>query len=367
MIMLAVIAVMLILGVVFVGYIRGWLGDSGEAALLTDIRGIINMTRDGITYPVEQDAPLREGDVITMGPGAYALVSTEDGTGVCLGERTKITVTDPSSGSLAIEVQEGELFCTVTEKGVIRLSFSLGSIQAQDSVFALGVRSGSASLDVFAGNVEGLGPGETADYLSGHERQSGPLEITSLDSFVLTRLRDANRTYETCFSDDDITALEERRKEEKESAGAGAMNEDLAKLGLEHECTVSIVCRTILDNWDRLAVEKQEFVPEDGIILATVRVPFAEGESAFDATKRACDAYGIQMEYSWTPLYDAFYVEGINHVYEFDCGAESGWMFKVNGWFPNYGASSYILSDGDAIMWEYTCVGLGTDIGGGGM
>ena len=51
--MLAVIAVMLVLGVVFVGYIRGWLGDSGEAALLTDIRGIINMTRDGITYPVE--------------------------------------------------------------------------------------------------------------------------------------------------------------------------------------------------------------------------------------------------------------------------------------------------------------------------
>ena len=86
------------------------------------------------------------------------------------------------------------------------------------------------------------------------------------------------------------------------------MNEDLAMLGLEHECTVSIVCRTILDNWDRLAVEKQEFVPEDGIILATVRVPFAERESAFDATKRACDAYGIQMEYSWTPLYDAIYV-----------------------------------------------------------
>ena len=100
------------------------------------------------------------------------------------------------------------------------------------------------------------------------------------------------------------------------------------------------------------------------MILAVVKVPFAEGESAFDATKRACEAYGLQIEYSWTPLYNSYYVEGINHLYEFDCGAESGWMFKVNGWFPNYGASSYALQDGDAIMWEYTCVGLGADLGG---
>lgn len=365
--MVAVIAVILALGVAFVGYIRGWFGDTAEAAVLTDIKGIINMTRDGITYPVEQDTPLRKGDVITMGPGAYAFVMTDGGTGAALGERSKVTVIDPSSGSLSLFLGEGEIFCTAGGKGGIALSFELGSIKAQDAVFALSVRSGSASLDVFAGSVEGISAGENADYLTGQGRQSGPLKIESLDRFILTRLRDANSTCETCFSDDDITALEEKRREEKESAGAENMKDDLAELGLEYECTVSIVCHTILDNWDRLVVEKQEFVPEDGVILAAVRVPFSEGESAFDATKRACDAYGIQMEYSWTPLYDAFYVEGINHIYEFDCGAESGWMFKVNGWFPNYGASAYILSDGDAVMWEYTCVGLGTDIGGGGM
>ena len=81
-------------------------------------------------------------------------------------------------------------------------------------------------------------------------------------------------------------------------------------------------------------------------------------------TKRACDAYGVQIEYSWTPLYDSYYVEGINHLYEFDCGSESGWMYKVNGWFPNYGASAYSVQEGDAVIWEYTCVGLGADIGG---
>ena len=73
---------------------------------------------------------------------------------------------------------------------------------------------------------------------------------------------------------------------------------------------------------------------------------------------------GIQLEYAWTPMYDSYYIEGINHLYEFDCGSGSGWMYKVNGWFPNYGCSSYHLEDGDSIVWIYTCQ-LGDDIGGG--
>ena len=48
---------------------------------------------------------------------------------------------------------------------------------------------------------------------------------------------------------------------------------------------------------------------------------------------------------------------------EFDNGRKSGWMYTVNGWFPNYGCSSYYLRDGDVIVWCYTCEGLGTDVG----
>ena len=58
-------------------------------------------------------------------------------------------------------------------------------------------------------------------------------------------------------------------------------------------------------------------------------------------------------------MYNSYYVEGIGNLYEFDCGSESGWMYKVNGWFPNYGCSSYTLSDGDVIVWCYTCNGRG--------
>ena len=105
------------------------------------------------------------------------------------------------------------------------------------------------------------------------------------------------------------------------------------------------------------------YVPDNGTILAATTVSFTAGETVFDVLKRICDERNIQIEYSYTPLYGSYYIEGINHLYEFDCGQQSGWMYKVNGWFPNYGCSSYKLEGGETIVWCYTCKGLGTDVG----
>jgi len=131
-----------------------------------------------------------------------------------------------------------------------------------------------------------------------------------------------------------------------------------------YTCTISIRCDTILDNMENLTEGKAQYVPANGAILATSSVQFYDGETVFDVLKRACKAAGIQLEYSWTPMYNSYYIEGINHLYEFDCGEESGWMYKVNGWFPNYGCSAYTLRDGDKIVWCFTCNGLGADVGG---
>ena len=128
-------------------------------------------------------------------------------------------------------------------------------------------------------------------------------------------------------------------------------------------CTITIRCDTIFDNLDSLEEAKAPYVPEDGEILPVITVEFTPGETVFDVLQRVCEAADLQIEYSWTPLYDSYYVEGINHLYEFDCGFESGWMYKVNGWFPNYGCSAYELQGGEEIVWSYTCVGLGADLG----
>ena len=128
-------------------------------------------------------------------------------------------------------------------------------------------------------------------------------------------------------------------------------------------CTITIRCDTIFDNADALEEAKAPYVPEDGVILPVTTVEFIPGATVFQVLQRVCEASELQLEYSWTPLYDSYYVEGINHLYEFDCGFESGWMYMVDGWFPNYGCSAYELQGGEEIVWYYTCKGLGTDEG----
>ena len=113
----------------------------------------------------------------------------------------------------------------------------------------------------------------------------------------------------------------------------------------------------------QLSPGKEGYVPSSGVILRTVTVGFNKGETVFDVLKRTCKEKGIQIEYSYTPMYGSYYIEGINNLYEFDCGNQSGWMYKVNGWFPNYGCSSYKLEDKDSIVWAFTCNGLGADLG----
>ncbi len=129
-------------------------------------------------------------------------------------------------------------------------------------------------------------------------------------------------------------------------------------------CTISISCATILEHLDELDPEKVELVAEDGWILAPVTVEFTAGQNVFDVLLATVKANAIHMEYQNTPMYETAYIEGIGNLYEFDCGALSGWMYKVNGWFPNYGCSRYAVQAGDVIEWVYTC-DLGSDVGGG--
>lgn len=122
-------------------------------------------------------------------------------------------------------------------------------------------------------------------------------------------------------------------------------------------CTISISCDSVLDNRSRLKAGKEAFIPSDGCILAIRSVGFSQGETVLDILNRVCDSEEIQLEYSYSPLYDSYYVEGINHLYEFDCGSSSGWTYQVNDIYPNYGCSAYTVSDGDVILWSYTCTG----------
>lgn len=139
--------------------------------------------------------------------------------------------------------------------------------------------------------------------------------------------------------------------------------QDVVVSDREYTCTLSVRCDTIVKNINWLDSEKIDIVPKDGIIFAEKTVTFYEGESVFDVLLREMKRNNIHMEFENTPIYNSAYIEGIANLYEFDCGERSGWMYRVNGWFPNYGCSRYQLADGDKIEWVYTC-DLGVDVGG---
>ena len=115
--------------------------------------------------------------------------------------------------------------------------------------------------------------------------------------------------------------------------------------------TLSIRCDTIKDR------EKvNRLIPDDGIILDTTTFTAAEGDTVYDVLIQAIRAEHIPLDNRGAK--GAAYIAGINALYEFDYGELSGWMYRVNGEFPDVGCESYHVSDGDKIEWLYT-----TDIG----
>lgn len=145
---------------------------------------------------------------------------------------------------------------------------------------------------------------------------------------------------------------------EELSSGAGVVP------GVPEEvlhATLSVTCAVLVGNTD-LDSEKAALVPADGVIFPAASVEFYSGESVFNLLSREMRKNGIHMEFKSSAAYRTAYVEGIGNLYEFDAGELSGWMYRVNGSFPNKGCSSYLLSDGDTVEWVYTC-DLGKDVG----
>ena len=127
----------------------------------------------------------------------------------------------------------------------------------------------------------------------------------------------------------------------------------------DRSCTLSVRCDNAVAA-DTLAPETAAILPADGVLLADTAVAFAYGETVFDVLLRAARTAGLHLEFEKTPLYGGVYIEGIGNLYAFDGGDLSGWVYAVNGVFPEVSASAYVLADGDTVEWIYTC-DLGRD------
>lgn len=127
-------------------------------------------------------------------------------------------------------------------------------------------------------------------------------------------------------------------------------------------CSFEIDCRTILENEKKLKDKAKPFVPSDGIILPKYTCEIYEGDTVLDVLLRVCETNGVEVIYTDMPMFNSCYVEGIGGIFEKDCGGSSGWMYSVNGEFPQVGANACTVSAGDEIIFVYTCDG-GMDVG----
>lgn len=126
--------------------------------------------------------------------------------------------------------------------------------------------------------------------------------------------------------------------------------------------TVLAECSTVLSHMDIIdpAVNPPEVVPEDGVIIARCEVSLPEGATAFDALAAAARKQRVRVDYTGSAY--GTYVRGIGYVTEFGFGELSGWMYTVNGEFPDVSVSDRVLESGDMVEFRYTC-DLGRDVG----
>lgn len=340
-ILCAVILLFVAGAVFFAGRRLGWF-DSETAVSAAVRKGTALWTRGGIATQLQGETSLRSGDELTVTSGTTRLqMGTSE---LLLSPSARVEILSADS----IRIAEGEAFCRGSDSAVTLLwgehSLTLqnaAAVCSADKVYILGGQAEDA-----------LPTGKMISY-QGNERLTADFTPEDLSEFALECIseRDEGLLFTRTQAADALTARTAPNPPSSDRSG----------------CTVEIRCDTILQNIKDLEAGLDVYVPDNGIILPAVSVSFTAGETAFDALKRVCKEKNIPLEYSWTPLYESYYIEGINHLYEFSCGSESGWMYQVNGQFPNYGCSSYKLQEGDVIIWHYTCKGLGADVGAGTM
>lgn len=410
-------------GIMAVGSVKGWFDhNEAESALTVGGKtGIVMIERSGIAYEVSEGTVVRESDVLYTKKMSTLQIMDGETARISLDGNAEIAI-NALDKALAIDVLHGDAL--IDTRGLSGVSVATGDTQvtANDAVISVSTQAGSGMVYVFSGNATltrgeetvTVEKGQAATIVAGGMEQAAfnanSLSETQMvkligcgidDTFCLTKadleqIR-AGREAEKLKAQQELIAQQEAAKQETirqeqakiendlaldpstgTSSGSASSGGDVSISGNTGAsgsgqssakpagtCTIEIRCDTILNNMEDLTAGKEGFVPSNGTILGTTQVTFYEGETVFDVLGRVCSSAGIQLEYSWTPMYDSYYIEGINHLYEFDCGDTSGWKYKVNGWFPNYGCSSYDLQDGDSIVWCYTCVGLGADVGGG--
>lgn len=143
-------------------------------------------------------------------------------------------------------------------------------------------------------------------------------------------------------------------KTQTNTSGSGSNEVQQVREPKVVNCTVTIDCSSISGNGALTAAgnpQLEAYAANPTILSVNINVSDTndDGKVGVDeAIKQACDANGIQYEFK-----SSSYLSGMNYLYEFNAGPNSGWMYKVNGRVPNKGCNSYYLNGSEDVLWYY--------------
>lgn len=137
-------------------------------------------------------------------------------------------------------------------------------------------------------------------------------------------------------------------------SGSGSDEAQQVREPVVVNCKVTIDCSSISGNGALTAAgnpQLEAYAANPTILSVNINVSDTNDDGRVgvdEAIKQACDAYGIQYEFK-----SSSYLSGMNYLYEFNAGPNSGWMYKVNGRIPNKGCNSYYLNGSEDVLWYY--------------
>lgn len=397
-IIMIILAVVIVIGAVMTvsEYGKSFKKEKEANVIVNKVEGTVSLVRAGTGYSLKENVGIEDGDNIVTGTRGYGELLLDGKNVINIRKNSEVSIKSSSPNQSVFEPVYGTIFADVhlTEEETFCLSVKNARFYAEgDCFYSVEAFLGTQTVNVYSGMLrisfmdqeQRIQQGECA-VLTQDEEGTNDIEYIEirkdyLSNDMIEYLLENEMDYFTDAELSEVMIARERQMQAEKEAQEAEEARILAQGGtvpvyervitdkkeeetFEEEvltCTIQINCSTILDNMDILDPGKEKYVPENGIIMSTSKVEFVKGETVFDVLKRACEQARIPVEYEWTVEYGGYYVQGINNLYEFDCGRKSGWLYKVNGWYPNYGSSNYEVEKDDVIIWNYTCK-LGNDV-----
>lgn len=367
----AVVAIVVIMIAVSMApqFSSGSMYEEDPVAVVDELTGDVSINHAGLNYTLKEGIGLCPGDKVLVGRNSSCGFEAAGLLSAHMNYDSTAKILKTSDGLFELSIEEGSVFMERPSGEGETVTVSFGKcevVPSEGAVFSCEVYPGSQTVNCYSGELEFSGYGKRFTVSASENvivaQVSAEVSVYK-SKIVLSELRD---DLLLCILESGIEAYDPGEIEDILSA---RQTETAMRLPDEDDAdgamyaTIEIRCDTVLPGLEEMPSALAKVIPRDGIILAETKVPIEYGQTVFDLLYLVCTRSDIELDYKYLPLIKGYYITGIGGLSEFDCGKSSGWLYRVNGWYPNYGCYSCYLKSGDKVVFAYTCDGYGRDIG----